>query len=122
MTKLLQNMRDEFVRRDYSASTIRSYIQIVEAFRQHSGARLDRLRPEQLDAINCISCRIGGWPSGRWSAESRAAFFLRNVLRRRDVRDDLPYPKQRMRLPVVLRPEEVQRLIGSAKNLYYPQC
>jgi hypothetical protein len=34
VTKLLQDLRDELVRRDYAASTIRSYIQIVEAFRQ----------------------------------------------------------------------------------------
>ena len=31
MTNLLQCLRDELVRRDYAASTIRSYIQIVEA-------------------------------------------------------------------------------------------
>ena len=48
MTKLLQDLRDELVRRDYAASTIRSYIQIVEAFRQHLSARLDRLTPAQL--------------------------------------------------------------------------
>lgn len=47
MTKLLQELRDELVRRDYAASTIRSYIQIVEAFGQHSSARLDRLTPAQ---------------------------------------------------------------------------
>ena len=41
MTKLLQWLRDELVRRDYGAPTVRSYIQIVEAFRQHTGARLD---------------------------------------------------------------------------------
>jgi len=41
------------------------------------------------------------------------------VLHRRDVREDLPYPKQRLRLPVVLSPDEVQRLIASAKNLYH---
>ena len=40
--------RDELVRRDYAATTIRSYIQIVEAFRQHTGARLDRITPAQL--------------------------------------------------------------------------
>ena len=32
MTKLLQCLHDEFVRRDYAASTIRSYIQIVRRF------------------------------------------------------------------------------------------
>jgi len=35
------------------------------------------------------------------------------------VREDLPYPKQRLRLPVVLSPDEVQRLIAGAKNLYH---
>jgi len=35
------------------------------------------------------------------------------------VREDLPYPKQRLRLPVVLSPEDVQRLIASAKRLYH---
>jgi hypothetical protein len=48
VTKLLQCLRDELVRRDYAAPTIRSYVQIVEAFRQHTGARLDRLTPAQL--------------------------------------------------------------------------
>ena len=33
--------------------------------------------------------------------------------------EDLPYPKRRDRLPVVLSPDEVQRLIAGAKNLYH---
>jgi hypothetical protein len=41
VTKLLQCLRDELVRRDYAAPTIRSYVQIVGAFRQHAGGRLD---------------------------------------------------------------------------------
>jgi integrase-like protein len=48
VTKLLQCLHDELVRRDYAAPTIRSYIQIVEAFRQKTGARLDRLTPAQI--------------------------------------------------------------------------
>jgi len=35
------------------------------------------------------------------------------------VKEDLPYPKYRRRLPVVLSQEEVQRLIAGAKNLYH---
>ena len=46
-------------------------------------------------------------------------FFCRYVLKRRDVREDLPYPKERLRFPVVLSPDEVQRLIAGAKNLYH---
>jgi hypothetical protein len=44
VTKLLQELRDELVRRDYAASTIRSYIQIVEAFRRHSMPRSTHTR------------------------------------------------------------------------------
>jgi site-specific recombinase XerD len=35
------------------------------------------------------------------------------------MKEDLPYPKRRRRLPVVLSPEEGQRLIAGAKNLYH---
>ena len=88
MTKLLQCLRDELVRRDYAATTIRSYIQIVDAFRQHTGARLDRITPRQLRRYNgrsgtatprnCASCSPSrsatapprrGAPSGRISSD-----------------------------------------------------
>jgi hypothetical protein len=50
VTKLLQCLRDELVRRDYAATTIRSYVQIVDPFRQHTGARLDRpTRPNSAE-------------------------------------------------------------------------
>ena len=99
MTKLLQSLRDELVRRDYAATTIRSYIQIVETFRQHTGARLDRLTPAQLRRYHLYLLEE------RWRAVGTVVtqmcalrFFCRYVLRRRDVREDLPYPKQRRRL------------------------
>jgi site-specific recombinase XerD len=41
------------------------------------------------------------------------------VLKRRDMKEDLPYPKRPKRLPVVLSREEVGRLIISAKNPCY---
>src|SRR5260370_1099490 len=39
--------------------------------------------------------------------------------RRGKMREALPYPKRRRRLPIVLSPEEVERLIAGAKNLYH---
>jgi integrase/recombinase XerD len=35
------------------------------------------------------------------------------------MKEDLPYPKQRQRLPVILSPSEVAQLIGAASNLYH---
>ena len=64
------------------------------------------------------SRRAAGGRDGR-HARLRAPVLLSHVLRRRNVYEDLPYPKRRDRLPVVLSPEEVQRLIAGAKNLYH---
>ena len=95
MTKLLQCLRDELVRRDYAATTIRSYIQIVDAFRQHTRcaprpaharAQLRRyhlfLLEERQLAMGTVVTHI-----------CALRFFCRYVLKRRDVREDLPYPK-----------------------------
>ena len=46
-------------------------------------------------------------------------FFFLRVLKRRNMKEDLPYPKRRKRLPVVLSPDEIARLIAGAKNLYH---
>jgi site-specific recombinase XerD len=120
VTKLLQCLRDELVRRDYAATTIRSYVQIVDAFRQHSGARLDRITPAQLRRYHLFLLEERRLAIGTVVTQICALrFFCRYVLKRRDVREDLPYPKERLRLPVVLSPEEVQRLIAHAKNLYH---
>ena len=105
MTKLLQCLRDELVRRDYAATTIRSSIQIVAAFRQHAGTRLDRLTPAHLRRYHLYLLEERRLAVGTVVTQICALrFFCRYVLKRRDVREDLPYPKQRLRLPVVLSP------------------
>ena len=120
MTKLLQRLHDELVRRQYSPTTIRSYVRIVEHFRRHAGGRLDRLGPDAIRQYHLSLLR-----EGRVCVDTVVThvcalrFFCRHVLRRRNVYEDLPYPKRRARLPVVLSPDEVQRLIGGAKNLYH---
>jgi site-specific recombinase XerD len=120
VTKLLQRLHDELVRRQYSPITIRSYVRIVEHFRRQAGGRLDRLGPDAIRQYHLSLLR-----EGRVSVETVVThvcalrFFCRHVLRRRNVYEDLPYPKRRARLPVVLSPDEVQRLIAGAKNLYH---
>src|SRR4029453_13183307 len=101
----------------------RSDIQIVNAFRQHTGARLDRITPAQLRRFHLFLLEERRLAIGTVVTQICALrFFCRYVLHRRNVREDLPYPKERLLLPVVLSPEEVQRLIASAKNLYHRTC
>jgi integrase/recombinase XerD len=120
VTKLLQRLHDELVRRQYSPITVRSYVRIVEHVRRQAGGRLDRLGPDAIRQYHVSLIK-----EGRVSVETVVThvcalrFFCRQVLRRRNVYEDLPYPKRRDRLPVVLSPEEVQRLIAGAKNLYH---
>jgi hypothetical protein len=49
VTQLLQRMRDELVRRNYAATTIRSYLHALNLCRgQHPDRGLDRLGPREF--------------------------------------------------------------------------
>jgi hypothetical protein len=76
VTKLLQCLRDELVRRDYAVPTIRSYVQIVEHFAStRARASIGSLQ-RSSDATTCFSSRSGGSPWVRWSPRSaRCGFF-----------------------------------------------
>jgi integrase/recombinase XerD len=120
VTKLLQRLHDELVRRHYATTTRESYLRIVQAFHRRSGGRLDRVSPDDLRRYQVYLLEERKLAVGTVVAEIAALrFFFLRVLKRRDMKEDLPYPKRRRRLPVVLSPEEVQRLIAGAKNLYH---
>ena len=120
MTKLLQRLHDELVRRHYATTTRESYLRIVKSFHRRSGGRLDRVGPAALRRYQVYLLEERKLAVGTVVAEIAALrFFFLRVLKRRDMKEDLPYPKHRRRLPVVLSPEEVQRLIAGAKNLYH---
>jgi integrase/recombinase XerD len=120
VTKLLQRLHDELVRRNYATSTRESYLRIVHAFRRHTGRRLDHIGPDDLRRYQVYLLEERKLQVGTVVAVVAALrFFFLRVLKRRDMKEDLPYPKRQRRLPVVLSPEEVQRLIAGAKNLYH---
>jgi site-specific recombinase XerD len=120
VTKLLQRLHDELGRRHYATTTRESYLRIVKAFHRRSGGRLDRVGPDDLRRYQIYLLEERKLAVGTVVAEIAALrFFFLRVLKRRNMKEDLPYPKRRRRLPVVLSPEEVQRLIGGAKNLYH---
>ena len=120
MTTLIQRMREELVRRNYAATTIRSYLKAVEHFRDYINGSLEQVGPDDLRsyhahllgdrklAVNTVVVNV-----------CALRFMYIKVLKRRDMKEDLPYPKQRQRLPVILSPEEVAQLIGAASNLYH---
>jgi site-specific recombinase XerD len=113
-------MHDELVRRHYATTTRASYLRILTAFHRRTGRRLDRVGPDDLRRYQIFLLEERKLAVGTVVAQIAALrFFFLRVLKRRDMKEDLPYPKRRKRLPVVLSPEEVQRLIAGAKNLYH---
>jgi integrase/recombinase XerD len=116
----MQRMREELVRRTYSETTIRSYLHAVEAFRRHVQKRLDHLGPDDLRRYQVYLLEDRKLANGTVVIQiSALRFFYMKVLKRRDMKEDLPYPKRLKQLPVVLSQEEVSRLIDSARNLFH---
>jgi integrase/recombinase XerD len=113
-------MREELVRRNYAATTIQSYLKAVEHFREYITAPLEQLGPDDLRSYHAYLLENRKLAVNTVVVNVCALRFLYiKVLKRRDMKEDLPYPKQRQRLPVILSPEEVAQLIGAASNLYH---
>jgi site-specific recombinase XerD len=116
----MQRMREELVRRNYAVTTIQSYLKAAEHFQEYINAPLDQLGPDDIRSYHAYLLE------GRKLAVNTVVlnvcalrFLYIKVLKRRDMKEDLPYPKQRQRLPVILSPGEVAQLIGAARNLYH---
>jgi len=118
MTGLRKRMLEELQRRNYSPTTIRCYVRVVEDFARYFGKRPDHLTREHMREyhLHLIQKRkLTPKTVGLHIAALR--FFFVKTLRRPYVQVDLPYPRMPERLPTVLSQEEVSQLIDSAKNL-----
>jgi site-specific recombinase XerD len=96
-------IREELVRRSFAETTIRSYLHAVEAFRQYMGKRLDHLGPADIRRYQVHLLEDKKLANGTVVIHVSALRFLYiKVLKRRDMKEDLPYPKRHRSLPLVL--------------------
>src|SRR4051812_22939942 len=103
MTQITQKMREELVRRHYAESTIRSYLRTVEEFRQHYQKRLDYMEPDDIRRYQVYLFEDRKLGVGTVVNHVAALRFLYvKTLKRREMKEDLPYPKHEKSLPVVL--------------------
>lgn len=121
MTQLRKRMLEELQRRNYSPATARGYILAVKQFAEYFGKSPDRLGAEHLRRFQLYLLQEKKLAPGTVEMRMSALrFFFKKTLKRRDVRfDDLPFPKTPRRLPTILSPEEVTRLIEAATNLMH---
>jgi integrase/recombinase XerD len=118
VTRLRKMMLEELQRRNYSENTTRIYLRSVEQFARRFGTPPDQLGAEELrqyQAYLLEERRIS--PHGAQVQLAALRFFFIKTLKRREMYENLPYPKVPRRLPVVLSEEEVALLIDSASNL-----
>jgi integrase/recombinase XerD len=121
MTPLRQRMLHELQRRNYSPSTMRSYLNAVSQFAEYFHRSPEQLGPEHLRCYQRYLLQEKKLaPSTVEMRISALRFLYKRTLKRRDLAfDDLIFPKVPHKLPIVLSQEEVVRLIDSAPNRLY---
>jgi integrase/recombinase XerD len=113
MTPLRQRFLDELTRRNYSARTAEAYLAGVLKFVRHTGRAPDQASADDLGAfqVHLIAQQVS------WSQFNQVTCALRflyaHVLGRPDFVPSIPFAKKPRRLPVILSPEEVRRLLAA---------
>src|SRR5438309_4881916 len=89
-------MRQELVRRNYAATTIRSYLKAVEHFQQLISMPLEAIGPGDIRSYHAYLLGERKLAVKTVVVKVCALRFLYiKVLKRRDMKEDLPYPKER---------------------------
>jgi integrase/recombinase XerD len=120
VTRLRKLMLEELQRRNYAQNTVRTYIKAVEDFARYFGKSPARLGPAHIRQYQVHLFRDRKLAAATVVQRAAALRFLFvKTLRRPYLPDQIPFPKRARRLPTVLSPDEVARLIDSAKNLMH---
>ena len=121
MTRLRQRMLEDLQRRNYSPDTIRGYILAVKQFAEYFSRSPERLGAEEIRRYQLYLLHERKLALGTVKNHISALRFLyKKTLKRRHLAfDDLPFPKQPHKLPIVLSQEEVTQLIEAAPNRLY---
>ena len=120
MTQLRKMMLEELQRRNYSQTTVNTYLKVVEDFARHFHRPPDELGKEQIRAYQVYlfqGRKLGVRTVGLHTAALR--FFFCKTLKRMYPVEEVPYPRAPRRLPIILTREEAIRLIDSASNLFH---
>jgi integrase/recombinase XerD len=120
VTQLRQKMLEELQLRNYSHRTATAYIRVVREFADHFHKSPDKLGPEhirQFQAHLFQTKKLSPFTVSQYVSALR--FLFVKTLRRHFLTEHIPFPKCPQRLPTVLSPEEVTRLINASPNPYH---
>jgi len=114
VTPLRRRMLEDMALRKFGEKTQTDYIRHVECFASFLGRSPDTATAEDLRRFQVHLSETGvPWPSFN-SAAAALRFFFKVTLERDDLAAKLAYQREVRKLPRVLSPEEVARLIEAA--------
>src|SRR5262245_54079342 len=116
-TPLRQRMIDDMVARNLGRHTQRSHIESCIRFTRFLGRSPDTATPDDICAFQKHVMESGCSISNRNRVMTGLRFLLKVTLRRHDLAAEIYHLKEPLKLPQVLSPEEVKRIIKMAPSL-----
>ncbi len=116
---LRRRMTEDMTVRGFTASTQRGYIRAVGDFTAFFGRSPDSAGAEDLRRYQLHMRSNGASATSMNAAVSALRFFFTVTLGRDDAQVGMTTVREPRRLPVVLSPEEVARLLDAASGLKY---
>jgi site-specific recombinase XerD len=111
-------MLEELQRRNYSSKTIRLYLRHVAEFAKHFHRSPDQLGAEDIRQYQLFLIQE---KKLAWSSYNQIVcalrFFYAKTLKRAFLLEEIPFPRMEQRLPTILSPEEVARILTVPPHL-----
>ncbi len=119
ISPLRRRMTEDMTVRGFTASTQRGYIRAVRDFTTFFGRSPDQAGAEDLRRYQLHMRSNGASATSMNAAVSALRFFFTVTLGRDDAQVGMTTVREPRRLPVILSPEEVRRLLDAAPGLKY---
>ena len=117
ISPLRRRLIEDMTIRRLSPKTQLHYIRHVKRFADFLGRSADKATAEDVHRYQLRLASIGTTvPTVNVSATA-LRFFFKVTLKRRDLAEEVVSTREPRRLPVVLSPEEVGRLLAAARNI-----
>jgi site-specific recombinase XerD len=119
MSPLRRRMIEDMTIRKLAAKTQEGYIRTIKNFAAFLGRSPDRASFEDVRRFQLHLAESGAHPPILNHTVSALRFFFRITLKRHDMVEHTTFVREPRKLPVVLSPEEVARLLDAAAGLKY---
>ena len=119
ISPLRRRMIDEMTIRHFSSKVQKDYLRHVADFADFLGRSLAKAEFEDIRRYQVNLAERGVSASSRNVAMTALRFFYARVLNRPQVTDQIVFAREPKKLPVVLSPEEMGRLLAAAPTLKY---